>query len=144
MDLFNYLFTGIKSYVAPSKIHGIGLFALVDIRKGEKVFPIWKGETGWYKIKYSKAKKLPNEVLSYILRSFGSNIENDESEINVVLIKDTNFLFSNPLSLLNTKYEEGNLDSKTGIALKDIKKGEEITGNYGIGYSQLEEKNKLI
>jgi len=28
------------------------------------------------------------------------------------------------------KYEEGNIDSKTGIALKNIKKDEEIFGNY--------------
>jgi SET domain-containing protein len=141
---FDYLLTGIKSYIAPSKIHGVGLFALVDIKRGEQVFPIWKGETGWYKIKFSKAKKLPTEVLSYILRSFGSKIENDDSDINFVLIKDTNFLFSNPLSLINTKYNEGNTDSKTGKALKDIKKGEEITGNYSGGYSQLIEQNKLI
>jgi hypothetical protein len=144
MQPFDYLLTGIKSYVAPSKIHGVGLFSLVDIKKGEQVFPIWKGETGWYKIKFSKAKKLPTEVLSYILRSYGSKIENENSDVNVVLIKDTNFLFTNPLCLINTEYGEGNVDSKKGIALRDIKKGEEITGNYGTKYSQLVEQNKLI
>jgi hypothetical protein len=36
-----------------------------------------------------------------------------------------------PLCLLNTKYENGSIDSKTGIAIKDINKDEEIFGNYG-------------
>ena len=131
MQPFDYLNTSVKSYLRPSKIHGVGLFSLVDIKKGEQVFPTWKGETGWYKIKFGEAKKLPKEVLSYVLRSFGSNIKNDDSLINFKLIKDTNFLFSEPLCLLNTKYEEGNVDSKTGISLKDIKKDEELFGNYG-------------
>jgi hypothetical protein len=130
MESFDYLNTSIKSYARVSKLQGIGLFALVDIKKGEQVFPKWNGKTGWYKIKFSKAKLLPKEVLSYILRSYGSKIENDNSDINFRLVRDTNFLFTDPMCLLNTKYEEGNIDSKTGIALKNIKKDEEIFGNY--------------
>lgn len=130
MELFDYLNTSIKSYARVSKLQGIGLFALVDIKKGEQVFPTWKGETGWYKIKFGEAKKLPITVLQYILRSFASEIINDDSDINFKLTKDCNFLFSDPMCLLNTKYEEGNLDTKTGIALKNIKINEEIFGNY--------------
>jgi hypothetical protein len=35
------------------------------------------------------------------------------------------------LCLINTQFEEGNVDSKTGIAIKEINKDEEIFGNYG-------------
>jgi len=131
MQLFDYLNNSIKSYLRVSKIQGVGLFALVNIKKGEEVFPKWKGETGWYKIKFSEAKKLPIEVLQYILRSFGSEIINDDSDVSFKLTKDCNFLFTEPLCLLNTKYEKGNVDSKTGYSLKNIKKNEEICGNYG-------------
>jgi len=131
MQLFDYLNNSIKSYLRVSKIQGVGLFALIDIKKGEEVFPKWKGETGWYKIKFSEAKKLPIEVLQYILRSFGSEIINDDSDVSFKLTKDCNFLFTEPLCLLNTKYEKGNVDSKTGYSLKNIKKNEEICGNYG-------------
>lgn len=131
MKPFDYLNTSVKSYGRASKVHGIGLFALVDIKEGEQVFPEWKGETGWYKIKWVEAQKLPKEVLAYVLRSYGSDIKNDDSFIDFKLVKDTNFLFSNPLCLLNTQYENGNVDSTTGIALKDINKDEEIFGNYG-------------
>lgn len=139
MTPFDYLKTSVKSYLKPSKVHGIGLFALVDIKKGEVVFPKWKGKTGWYKIKFSEAKELPIEVLNYLLRSFGGKIENDDSEITFKLTKDCNFLFSEPLCLLNTKFEEGSVDSTYGKALKNINKGEEIFGNYGSS-----SKTKLI
>ena len=127
---FDYLNTSIKSYQRVSSLHGIGLFALIDIKKDEVLFPKWKGETDWYKIKFSEAKLLPKEVFAYILRSYGSKIENDDSEINFKLVKDTNFLFTEPLCLLNTKYKEGNVDSHNGLALFDIKKDEELFGNY--------------
>tara|TARA_B110000211_G_scaffold122977_1_gene141862 strand:- start:866 stop:1285 length:420 start_codon:yes stop_codon:yes gene_type:complete len=130
MTPFDYLNTSIKSYQRVSSLHGVGLFALVDIKKGEQVFTTWKGKTDWYKIKFSEAKKLPIEVLQYILRSFGSEIINDDSDVSFKLTKDCNFLFSEPLCLLNTKYKEGNIDSKTSISLKNIKKNEEIYGNY--------------
>ena len=130
-DSFEYLVSGIKSYMRPSPVHGIGLFALVDIKKGEQVFPKWKGETGWYNFSWKDSEKIPNEVIAYLLRSFGGNEKKDESSyVNFHLTKDCNFLFANPLALINTLYEEGSVDSNTGIALKDIKKDNEIFGNY--------------
>ena len=76
-------------------------------------------------------KELPKEVLSYLLRSYGNKINDDYSYISFRLIKDTNFLFSEPLAMLNTMYEKGNIDSNTGIALRDINKDDELFGNYG-------------
>jgi len=131
MTPFDYLNTSIKSYQRPSTTQGIGLFALVDIKKGETLFSKWGGETGDYRMKFGVAKLLSKEVLEYILRSYGSKIENDDSYINFKLVKDTNFLFTDPLCLLNTKEENGNVDSLSGISLEDIKKNEELYGNYG-------------
>ena len=92
MTPFDYLNTSIKSYQRVSSLQGIGLFALMDIKKGEVLFSKWKGETNWYKIQFSEAKLLPKEVLAYILRSFVNKIEDDNSYINFKLVKDTNFL----------------------------------------------------
>ena len=130
MTPFDYLNTSIKSYQRVSSLQGIGLFALMDIKKGEVLFSKWKGETNWYKIQFSEAKLLPKEVLAYILRSFVNKIEDDNSYINFKLVKDTNFLFTEPLCLLNSKEENGNVDSSYGISLCDIKKDEELYGNY--------------
>jgi len=130
MTPFDYLNTSVKSYQRVSTLHGIGLFALFDIKKGEILFPKWKGKTDYYEIKFGKAKLLPIEVLEYILRSFANVIEDDNSYIRFKLVKDTNFLFTEPLCLLNSKEENGNVNSQNGVALVDIKKDEELYGNY--------------
>ena len=80
---------------------------------------------------FEDTKHLPISVVQYILRSYANKIVNDKSEIRFKLFKDCNFLFAEPLCLLNTQYEEGSVDIKTGIAIKDINKDEEIFGNYG-------------
>ena len=143
MNVLEYISNSIKSCAKPSKIHGIGLFALTDIEKGEEVFPKWEGKTGWYSVKLKLAKKLPEDVLFYILRSFGSDIIDDNSNVRFMLIKDCNFLFSNPRSLINTKGILGNIDSLTGLAIRNIKKGEEILGTYSF-IDEITYKEKII
>ena len=126
-----YLDSSVKSYQRQSPIHGVGLFALVDIKVGEQVFPLWKGETGWYKISRDELESLPISVAAYILRSYTNDLHpNFKTLIEFRLIKDTNFLFSEPLALINTAFSEGNINSNSGIALKDIKTDQELLGNY--------------
>ena len=83
------------------------------------------------KLTWDEAKKLPTDVLAYVLRSFGSEIIDENSYVSFKLVKNTNFLFSTPTAMLNTLYHNGNVDSTTGIALRDINKDDEIFGNYG-------------
>ena len=131
IDAMEYLDSSVKSYQRQSPIHGVGLFALVDIKAGEQVFPLWKGETGWYKITRDELESLPVSVAAYILRSYTNDLHsNFKTLIEFRLVKDTNFLFSEPLALLNTAFTEGNINSNSGIALKDIKRDQELLGNY--------------
>jgi len=131
MTPIEYISTSIKSYQRVSPVHGVGLFALKDIKKGEEVFPLWRGNTTWYAFPLSSISEVPKEVLAYILRSYGSELKGDDTYVNVYLVKSTNFLFTAPLALLNTKYTKGNVDSRNGIALADIEKDTELFGNYG-------------
>ena len=71
MNPFDYLNTSVKSYQRASKVHGIGLFALIDIKKGEQVFQHGKEKLVGIKLNGLKLKQLPKEVLSYVLRSYG-------------------------------------------------------------------------
>ena len=131
MTPFEFLNNHVLSYVAPSPIDGVGLFALKDIPKGVDIFKKWDGETDIYSIKFRKAKLLPQSVLELILKSFSNQVINDDSNIYYRLINGVNFLISEPTCLLNTGFENGNVDSVNGISLKSIKAGEEILGNYG-------------
>ena len=128
---FDYLKNHVKFYLKRSNTHGVGLFALVDIKEGEEIFKPWEGETGIYSITYQQAKAIP-KTLSFVLKLFSNQIKDDGSQIHFKLVKDANFIFTQPLCMLNTLYEFGNVDHITGIALRDIKEDEELYGNYGL------------
>lgn len=126
--LMNHIFTEIK----PSTIHGVGTFACKDIKKGEMLFKPWPNDTQMFEINRTHFHLLPDYVQRLILKDIDDIPENDT--IKVRLYKDSYFNLANPLAFCNTKESNGNIDSLTSIAKKDIKKGEEIFGNYILKY----------
>jgi hypothetical protein len=48
------------------------------------------------------------------------------------LFKDSYFNLSNPWAYVNTKENEGNIDSVTKKVIKPIKQGEELFGTYNL------------
>jgi hypothetical protein len=123
-DVIDHLKNNIKTEVGVSPIHGVGVFSIRDIKKGEQVFPNWEGETGIYIIPNERLKEIPKEVL-YLLDKY---FINEECGYKIIrLFKGFNFL-SHSFSFCNSAYKTNytqNIDSK-GIALVDIKEGEEI------------------
>ena len=130
MTPFNFLKEHVKTEIGISPVHGVGLFAIVDIEKGTEVFQKWNGETEIYSMTYGEALTLPKQILQVVLKSFANNIVNNNSDIYYRLTNGVNFLISEPLCFLNTAYEKGNVDSVTGISINNIKIGAELFGNY--------------
>lgn len=108
----------VKCKLAPSKIHGVGVFAIRDIRKGEKMY--CKGSPN--------AKKYQGDIS--VLRP----------EIRELILQrwttaDKDFPFLSPnddarlISFMNHS-DTPNYDKYNDIALKEIKRGEEITEKY--------------
>lgn len=109
----------VKCYLAPSEIEGVGVFALRDISKGQKlgcqditrkVFELHN----WHYVQ--------EDVADLIEKRWPGAKEGQE------------FLHPNcdaHLILYMNHSDEPNYDPKTDMALRDIKKGEEITENYG-------------
>ena len=123
-NAFNHLVNNIKTDIRPSAIQGVGVFAIRDIKEGEQLFTKWEGETGIYIIPNELLSEIQNEVVDLLNRYF-INYEDDCKLIR--LFNGLNFV-SNSLSYCNSAYpntEKQNIDSK-GIALRDIKAGEEI------------------
>lgn len=52
------LMSEVKCTLAPSKIHGIGVFALLDIKKGQKCHCLPNEQRKWYNLTYSQLNKL--------------------------------------------------------------------------------------
>jgi hypothetical protein len=123
-DVMHHLKNNIKTKIGVSNIHGVGVFALTDIKEGEQVFPKWEWESGIYVIPNNRLDELPKEVLELLDMYF----INDECGYKIIrLFKGLNFI-ANSYSFCNSAYNtefEKNI-SYDGFALKDIQKGDEI------------------
>jgi hypothetical protein len=123
-EVIKHLSTNIKTKLSVSSINGIGVFAIRDINIGEDVFPLWEGDSFMYVIPNERLSDIPNEVLELLDMYF----INEECGFKIIrLFKGMNFL-SHGTSYCNSAWpneKDVNIDI-TGIALRDIKAGEEI------------------
>ena len=126
--VIKHLTYNIKTKIGVSDIDGVGVFAIRDIRKGEDVFPIWDYDSGIYLIPNDRLNEIPSEVFELLDMYF----INEECGYKIIrLFKGFNFTFhgfSYCNSAYQTKYTKNISDD--GIALMDIKAGEEILESY--------------
>jgi SET domain-containing protein len=112
--------------IQPSKIHGVGVFAIRDIPKGTRLFPEDDVELVWRKRDALKLGELPKEVR--------------ELYDQFCLIKDRGETYGCPKSfnLMTTAwYLNHSADPNVGcdkdysfFALRDIRQAEELTADY--------------
>lgn len=107
--------------LAPSPIHGVGVFALRAIAKGEKLHCFPNQFRKWYAVPYERFNEIREEVRSLILERWASVINgssfqspNDDAWMILFMNHDDNPSY----------------DIKTDCALRDIKRGEEIVEDY--------------
>lgn len=123
-EIIYHLNKNVKTKIDTSPIHGIGVFAIRDIMEGEELFTPWEYETGIYAIPNDRLSEISNEVLGLLDMYF----INHEKEFKALrLFKGLN-LISHNISYCNSAYpNESDINiTTTGIAIRDIKAGEEI------------------
>lgn len=104
--------------LAPSDIHGIGVFAIRDIKKGERLYVDAMPEM--LDIPYKRFKDIREEVREVILERFPR-----------VATTNSHFLAPDTLMQIYMNHSDNpNYSNKDGKALRKIKKGEEVTENY--------------
>lgn len=115
---------GVCARLRPSSIHGIGCFAIIDIPAGTELFPNSSGEMTW--VRKNELYNLPTEIVK-MYEDFGV---------------ERGGLMGCPLSFncLDTSWYLNHSDTPNArcnieqdydfYAMRDIKKGEEITVNY--------------
>ena len=121
-EVIKHLSNNIKTKLAVSSIDGIGVFAIMDIQKGDEVFPIWTYNTGIYVIPNDRLPDIPAPILELLDMYF----INDECDFKIIrLFKGFNFTFHG-FSYCNSAYTTKHTQniSNDGIALRDIKAGE--------------------
>jgi SET domain-containing protein len=123
-EVIYHLKHNILTELRSSKIHGIGVFALVDIPKDTYIFTKWTNGTGMFHIPKNRLNELPEPVLNLINMNF---IDDDPDHKIIRLFNGVNYLFHSS-SFCNSSYpimENQNVDN-FGKTLRDIKAGEEI------------------
>ncbi len=126
-----YLNREVRCTIRPSPVHGIGVFALRDVKKGEKLYCETISKPAWLTIPYERFNEIRPEVRELILQRWP----------RVATEKDPFFYgFMSPnedqrlLSFMNhsSTPNYGPTAKYTGDrALRDIQTGEEITEDYG-------------
>ena len=112
----------VKCHIAPSKIAGVGVFALRNILKGEKLNLLPRQARRWYSLSFEELDKLRPEIRQIILDRWPSIINGS--------------LFQNPndeiwlTSFVNHGGDISNYDISSDSAKRDILANEEITEDY--------------
>ena len=107
----------LKVRLAPSKIHGVGVFATRDIAIGEKLYadtvPLM------FTLTFDELKDLRPEVREIVLEQFPN------------IINDSHFAYptTRVQAFLNHS-DQPNYNAKDDIVITDIKAGDEVTEDY--------------
>lgn len=103
--------------LAPSPIHGVGVFAVRDIKKGEKLHT--NAVPHAFDLPYDRFLKLKKHVQEVLLNYWAG------------IPLGSHFLYPvTKMTAFINHAEEPNYDATADITLKDIKAGEEIVENY--------------
>lgn len=103
--------------LAPSKIHGVGLFAICDLEKGQKIYADMIPKI--YTLPYFDFSKLRAEVSELLLSQFPT------------IVKGSHFAYPTVRFQAYLNHSDNpNYDAVNDVVLKKIKAGEEITEDY--------------
>lgn len=114
----------VRCKLGVSKIEGVGVIAIRDIQKGEKLYcrPQMQGELRWYNVPFGSFGKFIPEVRELILQRWPS------------VVNGSLFLSPNDMmwmvTFINHSEENANYDINTDTASQDIPKGAEVLENY--------------
>ena len=120
-DQINELNSIVKCKLAPSKIAGVGVFAIRDIQKGDPLYLFPKPNPTWYSVPFGSMSKLFPEVRELILGQWAS------------IVNGSHFLSPNDscwMIVYVNHSDDPNYQTDGDFALRDIEKGEEITSDY--------------
>jgi hypothetical protein len=149
MTAYDYLKNHVVSILKPSRISGVGFFAIRNIEEGESIFYPWGGESEIYYITHSELFTLPDELKKTIYETFDNRIyyidkdgvskkvEKEYGKLFFPLEKGCHWVYTYPKLFINSGLHNSNVDTINNIipiATKNIKKGEELLANYGSNF----------
>lgn len=116
----------VKTRLAPSPLHGVGVFALRDIAKGQKLYADAVPEV--YAVRYANFDKLFPEVRELLLERWPG------------VVSGENFVYpTERVQAFLNHSETPNYSAFNDTLLRDVKAGEELCEDYRLikGYQQV-------
>ena len=87
MDAYSYIRNHVFVKLKPSRIAGVGVFAIKEIPTDTVIFEVWEGETGIYPISQSEMNMLSDELQLHIRDLFQYSTDfPDDTNLYVKLI----------------------------------------------------------
>lgn len=109
--------TYVKTHLAPSSVQGVGVFALRDIKKGDKLYADMMPRM--YTVPYEEFKKLYPTVRKELLAQFP------------LIVKGSAFAYPTTRIMAYMNHsDDPNYDAVNDVVLRPIKSGEEIFEDY--------------
>lgn len=132
MNAYSYIKERVFVKLKPSRLQGIGVFAIRDIPQGTDLFQPWQGESGRYAISEEELLTLPTELYTHIKDIFlyGPDFP-DNTDTYVTLQKGCHWVYTTPYYFINSGGEDSNVDKDSYKSTRFIKAGEELLSNYG-------------
>ena len=133
MTPFEYIRDNVNIKVAPSRLHGVGIFALRDILPGENLFNVWEDKTGWYTLTQEELDSLDTKTREHVYDMFQFGEVDGVWKFNLYLEQDCYWIFKSPTHWINScSYDSNpNIDIERLVSLSYIKAGEELLTKYG-------------
>ena len=133
LDVYNYIKNHVSVKLSPSKLHGVGVFALRDLKENEDIFVNWEGESGLHYITEDELNSLDDELKLHLQQMFFFKKINENWLLQITLNKGCHWIFKTPHHWVNSCFqtEEPNVDLNTLKVIKKIRKGEELLTKYG-------------
>ncbi len=112
----------VKTYLDKSSINGLGLFAAEDIKAGDLV---WR-YVPWFDKSFDKSEHASIQKIIAPFRDFLEKYAYYDKQMEMFILSCDDDRFTNHSDSPNTRPNSfGDM-----LAVKDIKRGEEITANY--------------
>lgn len=143
MDAFTYIKNHVFVKIKPSRISGVGVFAIKDIPTSTFIFEPWCGDSGRYPISEHDLQQLPKELYLHIKDVFLYSPDfPKDTNTYVTLTNGCHWIYTTPYYFVNSGGDKFNIDKDTLKTTRDIKQGEEILSNYG-RYERLHKKDLI-
>jgi hypothetical protein len=152
MSPFEYVQNHVVSVIKPSRISGVGLFAVRDIDGGTQLFTPWDGESGIYSITHTELFQLSDDLQTHLLSIFDNNLFfTNKNGVEQLIEKEYGKLFFNlengyhwqsiwPKMYMNSGLHLANtrcINNNNSITIRKINKGEELLASYGTQFKFL-------